>query len=177
MLKLRLYNNCFCGFAINNVFCFWQLGQIKIKVCDWRVGVLIVSSCCHIKYIRFLIACQYKNSQAYIQAHYQTAPNPVDFVFHGGSGSTLEEIREAIGYGVVKMNIDTDLQWAFWEGVLNNYKKNEAYLQAQLGNPEGAEKPNKKYYDPRVWLRKGEETFMARLKVAFEDLNCINRNA
>jgi fructose-bisphosphate aldolase class II len=74
------------------------------------------------------------------------------------------------------MNIDTDLQWAFWEGILNNYKKAEGYLQAQLGNPEGAGKPNKKYYDPRVWLRKGEETFSKRLETAFEDLNCINRN-
>jgi fructose-bisphosphate aldolase class II len=118
-----------------------------------------------------------KNSQDYIQQHFQTGEKPVYFVFHGGSGSPQHQIREAIGYGAIKMNIDTDLQWAFWEGVLNNYKKNEAYLQAQLGNPEGADKPNKKYYDPRVWLRKGEETFIARLKTAFEDLNCINRNA
>ena len=118
-----------------------------------------------------------KNSQDYIQKTFNTGDKPVFFVFHGGSGSPQHQIREAISYGAIKMNIDTDLQWAFWEGVLNNYKKNEAYLQAQLGNPEGAEKPNKKYYDPRVWLRKGEETFMARLKVAFEDLNCINRNA
>jgi fructose-bisphosphate aldolase class II len=118
-----------------------------------------------------------KNSQDYIQKTFNTGDKPVFFVFHGGSGSPQHQIREAISYGAIKMNIDTDLQWAFWEGVLNNYKKNEAYLQAQLGNPEGAEKPNKKYYDPRVWLRKGEETFMARLKVAFEDLNCINRNS
>ena len=118
-----------------------------------------------------------KNSQDYIQQHFNTGEKPVFFVFHGGSGSPQHQIREAIGYGAIKMNIDTDLQWAFWEGVLHNYKKNEAYLQTQLGNPEGAEKPNKKYYDPRVWLRKGEETFMARLKTAFEDLNCINRNA
>jgi fructose-bisphosphate aldolase class II len=118
-----------------------------------------------------------KNSQDYIQQQFQTGEKPVYFVFHGGSGSPQHQIREAIGYGAIKMNIDTDLQWAFWEGVLNNYKKNEAYLQAQLGNPEGADKPNKKYYDPRVWLRKGEETFIARLKTAFEDLNCINRNA
>jgi fructose-bisphosphate aldolase class II len=118
-----------------------------------------------------------KNSQDYIQKTFNTGDKPVFFVFHGGSGSPQHQIREAISYGAIKMNIDTDLQWAFWEGVLNNYKKNEAYLQAQLGNPEGAERPNKKYYDPRVWLRKGEETFMARLKVAFEDLNCINRNA
>lgn len=118
-----------------------------------------------------------KNSQDYIQKKYNTAEKPVYFVFHGGSGSPQHQIREAIGYGAIKMNIDTDLQWAFWEGVLLNYKKSEHYLQAQLGNPEGADKPNKKYYDPRVWLRKGEETFIKRLQVAFEDLNCINRNA
>lgn len=118
-----------------------------------------------------------KNSQDFIQAEFKTAEKPVYFVFHGGSGSPQAQIREAIGYGAIKMNIDTDLQWAFWEGVKDFYKKNEAYLQAQLGNPEGAEKPNKKFYDPRVWLRKGEETFAKRLEIAFEDLNCINRNA
>lgn len=118
-----------------------------------------------------------KNSQDYIQKKHNTAEKPVYFVFHGGSGSPQNQIREAIGYGAIKMNIDTDLQWAFWEGVLNTYKKSEPYLQAQLGNPEGADKPNKKYYDPRAWLRKGEETFVKRLEVAFEDLNCINRNA
>jgi fructose-bisphosphate aldolase class II len=117
------------------------------------------------------------NSQKFIQEKHNTADKPVYFVFHGGSGSPQHQIREAIGYGAIKMNIDTDLQWAFWEGVLNYYKKNEAYLQGQLGNPGGAEKPNKKYYDPRVWLRSGEETFSKRLEVAFEDLNCINRNA
>jgi fructose-bisphosphate aldolase class II len=116
------------------------------------------------------------NSQRYIETHLKTGPKPVYFVFHGGSGSPQHQIREAIGYGAIKMNIDTDLQWAFWDGVLANYKKNEAYLQGQLGNPEGEEKPNKKYYDPRVWLRKGEESFCKRLEVAFEDLNCINRN-
>lgn len=118
-----------------------------------------------------------KNSQDYIQQKFSTAEKPVYFVFHGGSGSPQHQIREAIGYGAIKMNIDTDLQWAFWEGVLQNYKKSEHYLQAQLGNPEGETKPNKKYYDPRAWLRKGEETFVKRLEVAFEDLNCINRNA
>ncbi|HEX5025599.1 MAG TPA: class II fructose-bisphosphate aldolase [Agriterribacter sp.] len=117
------------------------------------------------------------NSQVYIQKELKTANKPVYFVFHGGSGSPQHQIREAIGYGAIKMNIDTDLQWAFWEGVLANYKKSEAYLQGQLGNPEGEEKPNKKFYDPRVWLRKGEETFIKRLEVAFNDLNCINRNA
>ncbi|MFN3785065.1 MAG: class II fructose-bisphosphate aldolase [Spirosomataceae bacterium] len=117
-----------------------------------------------------------KNSQAYIQSKFGTGELPVNFVFHGGSGSSREEIREAIEYGAVKMNIDTDMQWSTWEGILNYYKKNEGYLQSQLGNPEGADSPNKKYYDPRVWLRKGEESMVARLKAAFEDLNCINRN-
>ncbi|RPD51439.1 class II fructose-bisphosphate aldolase [Paracnuella aquatica] len=118
-----------------------------------------------------------KNSQQYIQQQYGTGEKPVYFVFHGGSGSPQHQIREAISYGAIKMNIDTDMQWAFWEGVLLNYKKSEHYLQAQLGNPDGVEKPNKKYYDPRVWLRSGEENFVKRLSVAFEDLNCINRNS
>lgn len=117
------------------------------------------------------------NSQQFIQKKYGTAEKPVYFVFHGGSGSPQHQIREAIGYGAIKMNLDTDLQWAFWEGVLGFYKKNEGFLQGQLGNPEGADKPNKKFYDPRVWLRKGEESFSKRLEQAFEDLNCINRNA
>ena len=114
-----------------------------------------------------------KNSQEYIEKKYGTKAQPIDFVFHGGSGSTLEEIREAISYGVIKMNIDTDTQWAFWDGVRAFYKKNEGYLQGQIGNPEGEDKPNKKYYDPRAWLRKGEESFKARLKKACEDLNNI----
>ncbi|MEF8700227.1 MAG: class II fructose-bisphosphate aldolase [Candidatus Accumulibacter sp. UW26] len=114
-----------------------------------------------------------KNSQDYVQKKFGTQAHPVNFVFHGGSGSTIEEIREAISYGVIKMNIDTDLQWAFWEGVMGFYKKNEGYLQGQIGNPEGDEKPNKKYYDPRAWLRKGEDAFRARLKQAFADLNNI----
>lgn len=117
-----------------------------------------------------------KNSQEYIEKHLNTAPQPVNFVFHGGSGSSREEIREAISYGVVKMNIDTDTQWATWEGVLNFYKKNEGYLQGQIGNPEGEDKPNKKYYDPRKWLYEGQRTMISRLKTAFEDLNCIDRN-
>ena len=117
------------------------------------------------------------NSQKYIQQQYKTGEEPVYFVFHGGSGSPQHQIREAISYGAIKMNLDTDLQWAFWEGILGFYKKNEAYLQGQLGNPEGEDKPNKKYYDPRVWLRKAEDSFVKRLEVAFEDLNCINRNA
>jgi len=118
-----------------------------------------------------------KNSQDHIEKTLKTGPHPVYFVFHGGSGSPQHQIREAIGYGAIKMNIDTDMQWAFWEGIQQYYKKNEAYLQGQLGNPEGPSKPNKKYYDPRVWLRKAEEMFIKRLEVAFEDLNCINRNA
>lgn len=118
-----------------------------------------------------------KNSQDYIQNKYGTAANPVNFVFHGGSGSSREEIREAISYGAVKMNIDTDTQWAFWDGIKKFYQKNEGYLQGQIGNPEGDDKPNKKFYDPRVWLREAETSMIARLKTAFEDLNCINRNA
>jgi fructose-bisphosphate aldolase class II len=112
--------------------------------------------------------------QQYIQQKWGTSEKPVNFVFHGGSGSTVEEIREAISYGVVKMNIDTDLQWAFWDGVRAYYREKEGYLQGQIGNPEGEDKPNKKYYDPRVWLRRGEQSYKARLKQAFEDLNNIN---
>lgn len=115
------------------------------------------------------------NSQKYIAEKFGTCDKPVNFVFHGGSGSSQEEIREAISYGVIKMNIDTDTQWATWKGVLDFYKANEGYLQGQLGNPEGADKPNKKYYDPRVWLRKAEDSMVARLKVAFTDLNCLDR--
>ncbi len=118
-----------------------------------------------------------KNSQQYVQEKYSTGPNPIDFVFHGGSGSSREEIREAIEYGAIKMNIDTDMQWAFWEGVKLYYQKNEAFLQGQIGNPDGDDKPNKKYYDPRQWLREGEKNFVQRLRSAFDDLNCINRNA
>ena len=110
------------------------------------------------------------NCQVYIQEKYGTAARPLDLVFHGGSGSTQEEIREAVSYGVVKMNIDTDLQWALWEGVKNYYTKNEGYLQGQIGNPKGPDEPNKKYYDPRAWLRAGEETFKARLRRYFEEL-------
>ncbi|MCF6307955.1 MAG: class II fructose-bisphosphate aldolase [Flavobacteriaceae bacterium] len=115
-----------------------------------------------------------KNSQEYVQKKHQTEANPIDFVFHGGSGSTLEEIREAIGYGVVKMNIDTDLQFAFNEGIRDYMNDKVAYLRTQIGNPEGAENPNKKYYDPRKWLREGELTFKKRLIQAFKDLNNIN---
>lgn len=116
-----------------------------------------------------------KNSQDYIQHKYNTSTNPVNFVFHGGSGSSHEEIREAISYGVIKMNIDTDTQWAFWDGIRIFESKKHAYLQGQIGNPEGEDKPNKKFYDPRAWLREGEKTLVERLKIAFNDLNCINR--
>ena len=115
-----------------------------------------------------------RDSQDYVSKKYNLPHNALDLVFHGGSGSTLEEIREAISYGVVKMNIDTDLQYAFTEGVRDYMKAKEAYLQGQIGNPEGPEAPNKKYYDPRVWLREGEKTFVTRLKQAFEDLNNVN---
>jgi len=116
------------------------------------------------------------NSQEFIQQKYGTVAKPINFVFHGGSGSSREEIREALSYGAVKMNIDTDMQWAYWEGVKNYYVKNEGYLQGQIGNPDGGDKPNKKFYDPRVWLRSAETNFVSRLTGAFEDLNCMNRN-
>jgi fructose-bisphosphate aldolase class II len=115
-----------------------------------------------------------RNCQEYIQKKWNTPEKPLDLVFHGGSGSTLEEIREAVSYGVVKMNIDTDLQWALWDGVRGYYAKNEAYLQGQIGNPKGPDEPNKKYYDPRAWLRSGEEIFKNRLRRYFEELNSAN---
>lgn len=118
------------------------------------------------------------NSQEYVKQKFNLdVEKPINFVFHGGSGSTQEEIREAISYGAIKMNIDTDMQWAFWEGIKDYYKSKEGYLQSQIGNPEGEDSPNKKYYDPRVWLRKGEENFVKRLHAAFEDLNCIDVNS
>ncbi|WP_293870837.1 class II fructose-bisphosphate aldolase [Flavobacterium sp.] len=115
-----------------------------------------------------------KNSQDYVQNKFKTDTNPVDFVFHGGSGSTLEEIREAISYGVIKMNIDTDLQFAFTEGIRDYMVNNIDYLKTQIGSPDGADSPNKKNYDPRKWLREGELTFIKRLEQAFADLNNIN---
>lgn len=118
-----------------------------------------------------------KNSQEFIQEKFGTGHNPVNFVFHGGSGSSREEIREAISYGAIKMNIDTDLQWAYWEGIKNYYESKKDYLQGQIGNPEGPDAPNKKVYDPRVWTRAAEQSFVNRLKLAFEDLNNINQNA
>ena len=115
-----------------------------------------------------------KASQEMVIAERATGANPLNFVFHGGSGSTLEEIREAIGYGVIKMNIDTDLQFAFTEGCRDYIAEKMEYLKTQIGNPEGAELPNKKYYDPRKWIREGEATFMKRLERSFADLNNVN---
>jgi fructose-bisphosphate aldolase class II len=117
------------------------------------------------------------NSQEFIQNKFNTGSKPVNFVFHGGSGSSREEIREAISYGAVKMNIDTDMQYAYMVGIRNYMSSKSAYLQNQIGNPDGDDKPNKKFYDPRVWLREGEKEFVARLKQAFEDLNAVGRNA
>jgi fructose-bisphosphate aldolase class II len=115
-----------------------------------------------------------KNSQEYISKKYNVPHNTIDFVFHGGSGSTVEEIREAIGYGTIKMNIDTDLQYAYTEGIRDYMIHKQAYVSSQIGNPDGADQPNKKHYDPRKWLREGEQTFKARLQQAFEDLNNVN---
>ncbi|MBJ34431.1 MAG: class II fructose-bisphosphate aldolase [Flavobacteriaceae bacterium] len=115
-----------------------------------------------------------KNSQEFVSKKFNIPENSLDFVFHGGSGSSVEEIREAISYGVIKMNIDTDLQFAFTEGVRDYMIEKKDYLMSQIGNPDGSDIPNKKFYDPRVWLRKGEETFKSRLIKAFEDLNNIN---
>lgn len=116
-----------------------------------------------------------RDSQAHVSKKFGLPANSLNFVFHGGSGSEAEKITESLGYGVVKMNIDTDTQWATWEGVSNYYKDKQLYLQSQIGNPEGEDKPNKKYYDPRVWLRKGEQNMTFRLMQCFNDLNCINR--
>jgi fructose-bisphosphate aldolase, class II len=116
------------------------------------------------------------NSQKYIQTKYQTKEKPVNFVFHGGSGSQPHEITEAIGYGVIKMNIDTDTQWATSKGVKAYMDKYNDYLQSQIGNPEGSDKPNKKYYDPRKWLRAGQESLVDRVTTAFQDLNALDRN-
>ncbi|WMY96188.1 MAG: class II fructose-bisphosphate aldolase [Arsenophonus sp.] len=116
-----------------------------------------------------------KNSQEYVTKKFHLPEkNNLNFVFHGGSGSSIEDIKEAVNYGVVKMNIDTDTQWATWEGILNYYKENKNYLETQLGNPEGKDKPNKKYYDPRIWMRAGQIAMMKRLEQAYKALNCIN---
>ena len=115
-----------------------------------------------------------KNSQEFISKKFNLPHNTIDFVFHGGSGSSVEEIREAIGYGVIKMNIDTDMQYAFMTGVRDYFNEKSDYLKAQIGNPEGDDVPNKKYYDPRKWIREGESSFVKRLIKAFEDLNNVN---
>lgn len=115
-----------------------------------------------------------KNSQQYISKKFNLKHNYIDFVFHGGSGSTVEEIREGISYGVIKMNIDTDMQYAYMEGARDYFNENSEYLKAQIGNPDGGDVPNKKYYDPRKWVRKAEATFVERLKKAFKDLNNVN---
>ena len=116
------------------------------------------------------------NSQKYIKEKLNTSDKPVDFVFHGGSGSALEDIKESIEYGVIKMNIDTDTQWAFWDGVREYESSKRDYLQGQIGNPDGEDKPNKSYYDPRKWLRAGQESIVKRLESAFSDLNAIDKN-
>lgn len=116
-----------------------------------------------------------KNSQAFVSKKYGLGHNALNFVFHGGSGSAPSEITEAISYGVIKMNIDTDTQWASWQGVANYYQENKAYLQSQIGNPTGGDSPNKKYYDPRVWLRKVEQSMAERLALSFKELNCLDR--
>ena len=115
-------------------------------------------------------------TQKYIQKKYSTKPKPINFVFHGGSGSPVQDIKKAITYGVIKLNIDTDGQWAFWEGVKNYYKEKKDYLQKEIGNPEGKEQPNKKHYDPRMWLRSAEENLKTRLKKYYEVLNATNKN-
>jgi len=117
-----------------------------------------------------------RDSQKYCSEKFGLPHNALNFVFHGGSGSTEAEIEESISYGVIKMNIDTDTQWANWDGVREYYKQNEGYLQTQIGNPDGEDKPNKKYYDPRVWLRKGQESMSKRLEKTFADLNALDRN-
>ncbi len=114
------------------------------------------------------------DSQKYVSEKYGVPHNTLNFVFHGGSGSSAEEIKESIGYGVIKMNIDTDTQWATWAAVRDYYENNKGYLQGQIGNPEGADKPNKKYYDPRVWQRAGQVGMVTRLEQAFHELNSVN---
>ncbi len=116
-----------------------------------------------------------RDSQKHVSEKYNLPANSLNFVFHGGSGSTQEEIRESISYGVIKMNIDTDTQWAYWDGIRQFYKKNEGYLQGQIGNPEGDDKPNKKYYDPRVWIRAAQTSMVDRLQQAYSDLNALNK--
>ncbi len=115
-----------------------------------------------------------RDSQEYVSKKHNLPHNSLNFVFHGGSGSSAQEIKDSVSYGVVKMNIDTDTQWATWDGILQYYKANEAYLQGQLGNPKGEDQPNKKYYDPRVWLRAAQTSMVTRLEQAFKELNAID---
>lgn len=150
---IRISPNFTVAAAFGNVHGVYKPGNVKLKPAILR------------------------DSQEYIMKKFGTGPKPVRFVFHGGSGSSRDEIREAIRYGAVKMNLDTDLQWAFWDGIRAYEAKNHDFLQGQIGNPEGPDSPNKKYYDPRVWLGAGEASFTKRLISSFEDLNCINRNA
>jgi len=118
-----------------------------------------------------------KNSQEYVEQKIGAqGTKPVSFVFHGGSGSSPEDIRKSIEYGVIKMNLDTDMQWAFASGARDYFSEYADYLKSQIGNPEGDELPNKKYYDPRKVLRQSEEYFVERLEQSFADLNCIGRN-
>jgi fructose-bisphosphate aldolase class II len=117
-----------------------------------------------------------EHGQSLIQQKHNTAPNPIRFVFHGGSGCDAQQISKSLKFGVVKMNIDTDLHWSFWNGVRQYYHKNESYLKSPLGNPEGSDKPNKKFYDAKTWLREGEKHYSQRLIQAFQDLNCVGRN-
>ena len=115
-----------------------------------------------------------RDSQEYVSKKHNLPHNSLNFVFHGGSGSSAQEIKDSVSYGVVKMNIDTDTQWATWDGILQYYKTNEAYLQGQLGNPKGEDQPNKKYYDPRVWLRAAQTSMITRLEQAFKELNAVD---
>jgi fructose-bisphosphate aldolase, class II len=116
-----------------------------------------------------------QSSQAYIQAERKTGAQPVNFVFHGGSGSSPAEIAEAVSYGVVKMNVDTDTQWAFLQPIKRYMDEHDAYLHSQLGNPEGEHKPNKKFIDPRAWLHQGEKGMTERIEQAFQDLGATGK--
>lgn len=149
--KLRSISPCFTiAASFGNVHGVYKPGNVKLKPAILR------------------------DSQDYVSKKYGLPHNSINFVFHGGSGSSKEEIRESISYGVIKMNIDTDIQWATWSGILQYYKAKEAYLQSQLGNPTGRARPNKKYYDPRMWLRAGQASMAFRLERAFKELNVIN---
>ncbi|QIQ41456.1 MAG: class II fructose-bisphosphate aldolase [Buchnera aphidicola (Aphis urticata)] len=113
-------------------------------------------------------------SQQYISLKHNLEKLPLNLVFHGGSGSNLKEIQESIKYGVIKMNIDTDIQWAAWKGILNFYKKNKDFLQHQVGNKNNKNQPNKKYYDPRSWINQSKKSMSERLEQTFQELNALN---